>query len=143
MSDYVCFTGPAARTFRSAAAVILPDAEGAPPLEAADIVAIADRALARRPVGDQKRFILFLAMLEWLPLLRFGRSFSELPLDKRARMLESLGESRLSSKFRQGYFGLKTFVLMGHYGRAATFDEIGYPGPRKDAPFYVQGGNSA
>jgi hypothetical protein len=137
MSGYAFFTETAARTFRAAAAVIVPGDLGA---DRDEVVRIADRALARRPNGDQKKFRLFLGALEKLPVLRYGRGFSSLSLDKRAAVLDFLGKGGVT-KLRQGTYGLKTFVLMGFYGSASTFAEIGYPGPRTDAPFYRRPSN--
>ena len=34
-------------------------------------------------------------------------------------------------------FGLKNFALLGYYGSELPFAELGYPGPRRDAPYYT------
>jgi hypothetical protein len=136
MTRYQCLTEAAARTFRAAAAVIVPDADGVPGADRDEVIRLADEALARRPAGDRKKLLLFLGAVEKLPILRYGRPFSKLPLDKRQRVLEFFGTSEAVPKLRQGYYGLKTFVLMGFYGSERSFAELGYPGPRLDAPYY-------
>jgi hypothetical protein len=137
MSRLSFFTPQAAETFRSAASVILPELEGALAADRDEVIEIADAALSRRPRGDQQKLLLFLGVVEKLPVLRYGKRFSKLSADKRARVLTFFEQNRTVPKFRQGLFGLKTFVLMGHYGSSKAFAEIGYPGPRMDAPYYA------
>jgi hypothetical protein len=143
MGEYAFFTEAAAQTFRAAAAAIVPDTTDGPGGEREDVLAIADLALARRPERDRKNFLLFLGALEKLPILRYGRPFSKLTVEKRVRVLRFFEHSVTVPKFRQGFFGLKTFILMGFYGSEASFAELEYPGPRLDAPFYSKKGGPA
>ena len=136
--EYSFFTEKSARTFAGAAAVIVPDDAGSAGGAAAEVLEVADRMFARRPAADQKLFATFLTVLERLPLLRYGRPFSRLSLEHRAAVLRWFENNRVA-RLRQGFFGLKTFVLMGYYGSQNCFGEIGYPGPRKDAPYYQPG----
>jgi hypothetical protein len=138
MSEFSFFTEASARTFRSAAAVIVPEDSGSPGGAADDVIQIADRMFARRPAADRKLFATFLRVLEGLPLLRYGRPFSRLSLDQRAAVLGWFENNRVA-RLRQGFFGVKTFVLMGYYGSPSRFEELGYPGPRSDAPYYQLG----
>lgn len=135
-SDLRFFAPKSLATFRAAAACIVPAEGGAPGADADEALLVVDRALAARPARDQRLLRAFLSALELLPILRHGRPFSKLGLDQRAAFLRFLESNRAVPALRQGFFGLKTFALMGHYGREATFAELGYPGPRLDAPYY-------
>lgn len=82
-------------------------------------------ALASRPAALQRQFLLFLRIVEWLPLMRFGRRFTRLDAARRTRFLRSLQDSPLLL-MRRGAWGLRTLMLMGYYGRPEARDEIGY-----------------
>jgi hypothetical protein len=125
-----------ARTFRAAAGCIVPSEPNSPGADSDEAVAIADRALAQRPERDQRLLKAFLRAVEILPVLRYGRRFSNLERDRQRSFLTFLESTRLVSKFRQGFFGLKTFALLGYYGLERTWGELSYPGPRLDAPYY-------
>jgi hypothetical protein len=133
---YLFFTADTVRTFRAAAACIVPsepDSEGA---DAEAAIRIADRALSERPARDRALLNAFLKAVELLPVLRYGRRFSRLDSERQATFLRFLETTRAFAKLRQGFFGLKAFALMGYYGMDATWRELGYPGPRLDAPHY-------
>ena len=133
---YHFFTPARLVTFRAAAACIVPadgDSSGA---DSDRAVAIADRALAARPAADQRLLGVFLGALERLPLLRYGRPFSRLRPEQREAVLRFLESNRMLRPLRQGFFGVKTFALMGYYGAEETWGALGYPGPRQDAPYY-------
>ncbi|HSD31456.1 MAG TPA: hypothetical protein VLB49_06070 [Gemmatimonadales bacterium] len=82
-------------------------------------------ALASRPATLQRQVLLFLRVVEWLPLVRFGRRFTRLDPARRARVLKSLLDAPLLL-VRRGMWGLRTLLLMGYYGRPEVRDEIGY-----------------
>lgn len=123
-------------TFRAAAGCIIPSEPGSPGADSDEALAIADRALSERPARDRKLLNTFLRAVEFLPVLRYGRGFSKLRRDQQQAFLRFLESTRLSAKFRQGFFGLKTFALLGYYGLESTWQELAYPGPRLDAPYY-------
>lgn len=82
-------------------------------------------ALAARPAALQRQFLLFLRLMEWLPVVRFGRRFTRLDAARRTRFLKSLQDAPLLL-VRRGTWGLRTLLLMGYYGRPEARDEIGY-----------------
>jgi len=133
---YGFFTEKTLATFRAAAACIVPADEASPGAGSDGAIAVADRALAARPERDRKLLATFLRAVELLPVLRYGRTFSALGQAEREATLRWLESTRLSPKLRQGFFGLKTFALMGYYAQAEVWTELGYPGPRMDAPYY-------
>jgi hypothetical protein len=68
---------------------------------------------------------LFMRVLQWLPLLRFGRPLTRLDASRRTRFLEAMQNSPVAL-FRKGFWGVRTVALLGYYGRAAAGSEIGY-----------------
>ncbi len=133
---YRFFDAGGAATFRALAACVVPPQGEAPGADHDACVALADRSLSERPERDQRLLRIFLRALEWLPLLRYGRRFSRLDLARRTAFLTLLERNRSVGKLRAGVFGLKTYALLGYYGSDLSFAEIGYPGPRLDAPYY-------
>jgi hypothetical protein len=95
------------------------------------LTAIVDRALQDRPAGVRRQFALFLGVIRWLPAIRWGKTFDRLDESRRDRFLGWLQECP-SRKLRQGFWGLKTLVFMGYYGRPEAGSEIGYA-TRRDA----------
>jgi hypothetical protein len=134
---FVFFTQATARTFRAAAACIVPSDEKSAGADSDRAVAAADRAIFERPERDRRLLTIFLKAVELLPIFRYGRTFSHLAPAQRSAFLAFLENTRISSKLRQGFFGLKTFALLGHYTIDETWSDLGYPGPRLDAPYYA------
>jgi hypothetical protein len=58
--------------------------------------------------------------------------------ERRSAVLRWLSRTRVSGKLRAGMFGLKNFALLGYYGSDVAFGELGYPGPKLDAPYYTR-----
>jgi hypothetical protein len=133
-SGYRCFDRQTAATFRAAGECIVPPEPGSQGGGGEPVLRVVDRMLARRPPADQKKIALFLRALERLPILRYGRPFSVLRAEQRARVLAFLASTRISPLLRVGTLGIKTYVLMGYYGSELSWPELSYPGPRTDAP---------
>lgn len=132
-TEPAAFFTPATRaTFAAAAACIVPPLDGDPGADDPAFLEVADRALSARPERDRALLGKFLVALEVLPWFLYGRGFSRLTPERRDRVLRLLEHNRLVPRLRQGFFGLKTFVLMSFYGHERTYPEIGYPGPRTD-----------
>jgi hypothetical protein len=78
----------------------------------------------------QRRIRLFLRVIEWSALLRHGRFFTSLDLERRTRHLQYLQNHSLEL-IRVGSWGIRTLVFMGYYGQTVVTDDIGYrPDPR-------------
>lgn len=117
---------PRARgVLRAVAATVVPEAVGLDPAQWDEVEGIVARAIAARPPAMQRQLALFLHALEWLPLVRYGRRLSRLAPERRARFLEGLQRAPLLL-VRRGFWGLRTLVLMGYYGRPAAAAAIGY-----------------
>ena len=135
-APYRFFDERTAEIFRAIAACVVPSEPGSPGADSDHALALADQAIAARPEGDRALLTKFLRAVDLLPRMRFGRSFRALDPERRARVLRFLERNRAVPKLRVGFFGVKTYALLGYYGSRETFDELGYPGPRLDAPFY-------
>jgi hypothetical protein len=133
---YRFFDPGTARSFRALAACVVPADGDAPGADDPRCLRLADAALAERPEQDRKLLSTFLRALEWLPMLRHGRRFSSLGVARATAFLNALERNRLVPALRAGVFGVKAYALLGFYGHELSFDEIRYPGPRRDAPYY-------
>ena len=102
----------------------MPEARQLPAEEWAALERIVESALAERP-ALRRQLALFLHVLEWAPLLRFGRRLSALDPVRRTRFLEAVQAAPLLL-LRHGFWGLRTLVFLGYYGRLAAPAEIGY-----------------
>jgi len=117
--------GRARAAFRAVATTIVPEAGHLGPSEWVDVEAIIGRALASRPPRLRRQLALLLVLLEWLPLLRYGRRLSRLDPARRLAFLERVEAAPLVV-VRRGFWGLRTLILMGYYGRPAAAAAIGY-----------------
>ncbi len=87
--------------------------------------AIVSRALSGRPRSIRRQFGLFLAILRWVPLLRFGATFDRLTAQRQDAVLRWLMDAPLG-KLRGGLWGLRALVFMGYYGQPEVWPGLGY-----------------
>lgn len=111
--------------FRAVAATVVPESTALDDAGWRELESLAVDALGQRPLALQRKLHLFLRLVQWLPLLRYARPFTRLDVDRRTRFLGHLQEHRLDA-IRVGFWGLRTLVFLGYYGRAAGAREIGY-----------------
>lgn len=107
---------PVRGPFRVLAGTILPRCRRLSGAEWAGVEAIVGEALLDRPPALRRQLRILIRALWWLPLLRHGRTFGGLGPRRRARFLAGVERSRLAA-LRRGFWGLRTLVLMGWYGR--------------------------
>jgi len=112
-------------TFRAVVATIVPESAALDEQGWRDLDQVVEALLRRRPESLRRQLRLFLCAVAWLPVIRYGRTFRRLRPDARARVLAHLENDRIQ-KVRVGFWGLRTIVLAGYYGRAAAAHEIGY-----------------
>lgn len=110
---------------QAVATTVVPEAARLDPAGWAEVDAIVTRALALRPARQRRQLAALLFLLEWLPLLLYGRRFSTLESTRRTRLLERLQAAPVAV-VRRGVWGLRTLILMGYYGRPAAAAAIGY-----------------
>ena len=133
---YRFFDATTLPVFAAAAACIVPEEPGSPGGGDPRCLGVADAMIAERPAADQRLLRAFLRAVQLLPVLRYGRPFTKLSPTQRSAVLRFLEQNRLVPRLRAGFFGLKNFALLGYYGSDLPFAELGYPGPRTDAPYY-------
>ena len=111
--------------FRALACTVVPEAASLDEKDWGDAECLVETALAMRPANLQRRVLLFLRFVEWLPLVRYGRRFTSLDAARRARFLSSLQDHPVQL-IRLGFWGVRTLALMGYYGRPEAAKAIGY-----------------
>ncbi len=104
---------------------IVPEAAALDEPGVAQLLAIIDRALMDRGADVRRKFGVFLGVLRWAPVVRYGRTFSGLRPERQDAVLRWF-ESAPLFPLRQGMWGLKSMVFMGYYARAEAWQEIGY-----------------
>ena len=110
---------------RAIASTIVPEAAAMDAKAWGEFDALLDAALGDRPRVLQRRLQLFLRAIDWLPVVRYGRRFGSLSSAQRVRFLTIL-ENHPAQIIRSGFWGLRTLVLLGYYGRAEAIAAIGY-----------------
>ena len=123
MSDRIL--PPVRNEFRALAAAIVPAAAALDDAGWSEVEAIVERALAVRPAKMRRQLLLFVRLLTVAPLLRHGRRFPALDAAAQARFLAAVERSPLLL-LRRGFWGLRTLVFMGYYGRPAAAAAVGY-----------------
>jgi hypothetical protein len=86
---------------------------------------IIDNLLADRPEPVRRQLAGFLGLIQWLPVLRFGRPFSDLYPSRQDAVLMWLQECPIGI-LQKGFWGLKTTIFMGYYGQPQIGEQIGY-----------------
>jgi len=91
----------------------------------AEFVATVEKALLDRPPAIRRRFGLFLSAIAWGPLFRFGAPFARLTPERKDAVLRWLMDAPVG-KIRNGFWGVRTLVFMGFYGRPEVWPAVGY-----------------
>jgi hypothetical protein len=104
---------------------IVPETAGLDQAGKARFFSIIDHALASRPQSVRRQFAVFLGVIRWAPLVRYGRSFDRLPAPRQDAVLRWFEDNPVGA-LRSGTWGLKTMVFMGYYGQPETNASVGY-----------------
>lgn len=86
---------------------------------------IIGKALESKPAGLRRQLILFIRVLDVLPIFRFGKTLQGLDPARRTQFLLGLQDAPVLL-LRRGFWGLRTLIFMGYYGREAGRAETGY-----------------
>lgn len=103
-------------------------APGITELDAAGRMRVLDaisRAIASRPAALQRQLALFLGIVRWAPVARYGRPFNRLAPVQQDAVLGWFMDAPVT-RLRQGFWGVKALVYMGYYGLPEVADRIGY-----------------
>lgn len=116
---------PVRPTFRALAATIVPEASQLDDAGWAALEGTVEDALAKRPPEIRRQMAVFIRVLGWLPVLRWGRRFRRLDPPDRTRFLHAIQDARVFL-LRRGFWGLRTLVYMGYYARPEAYRAVGY-----------------
>jgi hypothetical protein len=111
--------------FRAVVSTIVPEAAALDDQGWREIHQVVEALLRDRPESLMRQLRIFLGAIQWLPVVRYGRPFTRLQPAVRARVLRHLENDRIQ-KVRVGFWGLRTVVLAGYYGRPQAAQAIGY-----------------
>ena len=111
--------------FRAVVSTIVPEAADLEEQEWRDVHQVIEALLRDRPESLKRQIRMFLGFIQWLPVIRYGRPFTRLQPAARTRALAHL-QSDPIQKVRVGFWGLRTIVLAGYYGRPQAARNIGY-----------------
>jgi hypothetical protein len=112
---------------RAVVTTVVPDAATLDAATWTEIETIISGQLAQRPAALRRQLGALLGLVQWLPVLRYGRRFTALDAARRTRVLAAL-ERAPALLLRRGIWGLRTLALLGYYARTAAAAEIGYRG---------------
>jgi hypothetical protein len=116
---------PVRDIFRAVAITIVPEAEALDDSGWSELESAIEKGLETRPESMRRQLRLFVHAIDFLPLFRFARKFRSLDSAKRTAFLLALQDSPLLL-LRRGFWGLRTLVFMGYYGRDDAQRTIGY-----------------
>jgi hypothetical protein len=116
---------PVAVTFRALADTVVPEAAALPPPEWEALRAIVEEALAERPAKLRRQVRLLVRIIDLASLARYGRPFAALDPARRAAVARAFQDAPLLL-LRRGFWGLRTLIFMGYYGRPEAARAIGY-----------------
>ena len=86
---------------------------------------IVDEALQDRRASVRRQFGIFLGVLRWVPLARYGRPLDKLQAERQDAVLRWFEDCPVSI-LRKGFWGLKAMIFMGYYGQPETNEIVGY-----------------
>jgi hypothetical protein len=121
---------PVHAVFRAVVVTVVPDAKQLDEPSWLALEELVEDALEIRPPALRGQLQLFLRAIEWLPVVRYGRTFAALGDEQRSRVLRYLQDHPVE-RIRCGFWGLRTLAFLGYYGRPEGAHAIGYgPDPR-------------
>jgi hypothetical protein len=86
---------------------------------------IIDDTLRQRPAPVRRQLAGFLGLIRWLPVIRYGKPFEGLRPERQDAILRWLQECPIGL-LQKGFWGLKTIIYLGFYGRQEVWEVIGY-----------------
>lgn len=116
---------PVRPVLHAVATTVVPESSALDDRGWAELDAVIDGAVAQRDPRIQRQLLVFVRLLQFLPVARYGRPLTRLDARQRTRFLESVERSPLLL-VRRGFWGLRTLVFMGYYTRDDVAEAIGY-----------------
>jgi len=118
-------SGHQRRFLRALGHTLVPETRGLSAERQARFFAIIDTMLATRPRRVVRLLRVFLVVLRWFPLLRFGGRLDRLDEKRRTKAL-CWFEDCPSVSVRTGFWSVKTLIYMGYYAQPEVAAELGY-----------------
>jgi len=119
------FTSTRQAMFLAVAVRVVPEMAALDEAGRDEALALVERQLAGRPGKMRRELALFLTVIRWAPVLRYGRPFDRLPPGPRDAVLAWLEDAPVT-KLRSGFWGLKTLAFLAYYGRPSVAETINY-----------------
>ena len=107
------------------ATTIVPEAEALDENGWNELERIIEDGLTSRPAAVRRQLRTLVRLLNVLPLFRFGTTFRNAGRETRTRFFLAIQDAPMLL-LRRGFWGLRTLVFMGYYGRDAGREAIGY-----------------
>ena len=109
---------------RAVATTVVPETSSVDARAWLELETVVSQAMARRSASQQRQLVVFLRLLQAVPLSRYGRPFTALSPRQRVAFLESIERSRLLL-VRRGLWAVRTLVFMCYYTRDDVAESIG------------------
>ena len=116
---------PVRAVFGAFVVTVVPDAKQLDGSGWLALEGLVEDALKIRPPALRGQLQLFLRTIEWLPVVRYGHTFSALADERRGRVLRYFQDHPLE-RIRSGFWGLRTLAFLGYYGRPEGAHAVGY-----------------
>jgi len=114
-----------AQFLQTLAARIVPETTELDAAGSGHFFGIIDDALQDREASVRRQFAVFLGVLRWAPLVRYGVPLDKLSADRQDAVLRWFEDCPVSL-IRKGFWGLKAMIFMGYYGQPETNELVGY-----------------
>ena len=114
-----------AQFLHTLAARIVPETSALDEAGAGRFFGIIDNALQERKPEVRRQFAVFLGVVRWAALFRYGSAFERLRAERQDAVLRFFEDCPVSL-LRKGFWGLKAMVFMGYYGQPETNQLVGY-----------------
>ena len=111
--------------FLAIAKRVVPEIAGLDEAARNEALGLVEHQLAARPAKMRRELALFLNVIRWAPVVRYGRPFERLGAAAQDAVLGWLQDAPIL-KLRSGFWGLKTLAFLGYYGRPSAGAAIGY-----------------
>ena len=111
--------------FRAVAATVVPEAVRLDEKGWIELEQIIGAALEAKPDRLRRQLMLFIRALNVMPIFRYGLTFQGLDPTRRNLFLLGIQDAPLLL-LRRGFWGLRTLIFMGYYGREEGRAETGY-----------------
>lgn len=111
--------------FRAVVSTVVPEANILQEQSWRELETLVEMSLRDRSSAIRRQLRLFLQMIQWLPVFRYGRRFTSLSAEQRRRVLCYLQDHPVEM-IRCGFWGLRTLALLGYYGRLEGVQSTGY-----------------